>query len=129
MLVLTLSTFLQRYRRLPGLLLTTIPSLIIVVKKGLCLLGRPVKGGRIDCYEKFDMTGTLSYQKIQFFEVNYAQWFGFRHVTRSLMFDGYRWVNTKFTMFHHGVLIVPSPGQFLYMEDRHDRHVFFPHVR
>ena len=121
MLVLTLSTFFTVVSTL------TRSSIDYNTVVGNCsaerpVFGRPVKGGEIGCYGKFDMIETLSYQRIQFFEVNYARWLEFRHVRRSLMFDGYQWVNAKFTVFHRRVLIVPSSGQLLYMEDRHDRH-------
>ena len=90
------------------------------------VFGKPVDGGHIGCHGKFDFILELHpWQRINFFDVNYPQWFKFRHVTRALYFDGYLWLETKYRKFNGHILVVPITGQLLYARERHDRHVFF----
>ena len=70
MLVLTLSTFFTMVSTL------TRSSIDYNTVVGNCsaerpVFGRPVKGGEIGCYGKYDMIETLPYQRTQVFEVNF----------------------------------------------------------
>ena len=90
------------------------------------VFAKPIDGNHISCYEKMALVERIRpWQTVEFFDVNSPRWFRFRYVTKVMYFDGYRWLKTSCEIFRGRVLIVPTAGQLLYVEDRHDRHVFF----
>ena len=90
------------------------------------VFGSKVTGGEVGCYEKYGMVSVMPYQRVDFFDVNRRKYFSIRFISRSLAFDGRRWKkNDLIISQHHRLMIVPKPGQLLYVRDRHDRHVFF----
>ena len=97
---------------------------------GNCTFERPVfgsmvSGGDVGCFPIYGMVRPMSYQRVQFFNVNRNQWFVFRFISLSLSFDGRQWIKTGLVASRRRVMIVPKPGQLLYARDRYDRHVFF----
>ena len=88
--------------------------------------GKPIDGGQIACYGKYDLVIDMeSYQIIEFTDIFYLAWVPITHVTKSMEFVAGKWRNIDFTLFHHNIIISPTPGRLWYFLDRHDRHMFF----
>ena len=88
--------------------------------------GKPVDGGELGCYDKYALVTHLeSYETIEFTDVFYLEWVPIIHITKSLVFIQEDWKSVDFTIFHHNIIINPTPGHLWYIRDRYDRHLFF----